>query len=889
MQEIEKESECAESRKARQRAKRNAKKNEKKVAKRKDVVRPPLSLRAGSLVTAHVICQEHCVKLACSSSPAWPGTGQLFDVACVSVQLNRILSLSWCVCLDMHAAAAFRMSWAGIQGVLDEPGLSAKHEKSLDTCKSGCTDNIQRSSSSTAAGGDSGMHVGAGGEEKDRFGCTMQVWYPIFANICMRSVMLCWIRHISVQQLVYCLLDVDAKCEGVKRVVQEAAELDAFRRVLLEGRVSPEEAVWQWCSDEDDIKPEQLRKMWDFMVDAASQCRLSDKQGTFLNIVSVLLEVCQNHGISVKQGKKVKARLEKVAALRRELEDAMRPPVDETRLEGALDCARGVASLLDDELLDCARGIIDKLQAGGEEAAVLRCATPASDDDTGADMSVSAQGESVCGSIAHAEGITSVDQQSTTGGPTTPNSSRSALETGSRLSHSVADVPPPPLHPSRRVAPSMHADHPAPPAPCAGCPHMPISSGMPSRAASGGLGQPAPPAAGLREMHAHTTNGSASQGPSLHPAAQHMRDIVPKPQMQPTPPAHPPAPAPPGAPPPPNPFSGTQSAMDPMMDLLGQDLVGALDSGGNVAAATRTPAAQSGWKAMNGTGQPSTLPPRQAPMHGQMRAQPPAPSLRPYGGVFRTPAAGGTGTTRPPPGPPPAPPPLTSMVDAYGTPKPPSMQRNGMKMHPSPTQQSGYPSYGPMRTFDPKMDPQSGASHANGFVMPQQRMHGDVLTRPKDSAARFSSLNMRAAPFLPASKTSGTQGGSQQSSSTSGTDVHAQPFLKPTLNGANAYGTSAREDSSFAPSHALPSDPFGLDPGSGHTGGDIHRLRRNATVDAVTSVLGGGVGKGSTSEPTLAAYSSHSHASRDHGAQSHGIEESLLGLDFLDVLDGGNS
>jgi hypothetical protein len=39
LQEIEKESECAESRKARQRAKRNAKKNEKKEAKRKDLVR----------------------------------------------------------------------------------------------------------------------------------------------------------------------------------------------------------------------------------------------------------------------------------------------------------------------------------------------------------------------------------------------------------------------------------------------------------------------------------------------------------------------------------------------------------------------------------------------------------------------------------------------------------------------------------------------------------------------------------------------------------------------------------------------------------------------------------------------------------------------------------
>jgi hypothetical protein len=63
-----------------------------------------------------------------------------------------------------------------LQGVLDEPTLSSKHEKSLDTCKSGGTDiHVQRCNSNAAAGGDSGSHVGSGGEEKDRFGCTMQV------------------------------------------------------------------------------------------------------------------------------------------------------------------------------------------------------------------------------------------------------------------------------------------------------------------------------------------------------------------------------------------------------------------------------------------------------------------------------------------------------------------------------------------------------------------------------------------------------------------------------------------------------------------------------------------------------------------------------------------
>lgn len=653
--------------------------------------------------------------------------------------------------------------------------------------------------------------------------------------------------------------------------------------------MSPEEAVWQWCSDEDDIKPEQLRKMWDFMVDAASQCRLSDKQGTFLNIVTVLIDVCQNHGISVKQGKKVKQRLEKVDSLRRGLQDAMRPPVDEGRLEAALDNVRPVASLLEDELIASARVIIEKLQAGGEEAAALRCATPASDEDTVAHISLSAQGESAGGSTPiGGDGASVPDHHSSTGVPATPSSSRSALEAAPRpFQHTAGDAQHPPQHPSWRGAQSVHADHAVPSTTSAVRPQMQMASGMPSRAASTASSQPPPPPAGLRDVHAHGANGAVAQAPSVHPnAQQRMRDLAPKPHVQPTPPSHPPAPAPPGGPPPPNPFSGTQSAVDPMMDLLGQDLVGALDSGGNLTAATRTPAGQSGWKAMNGTAQASPVPPRQGPMHAHMRVQPPAAGMRPYGSVFRSTPTGSSGNSRPPPGPPPAPPPLTSMVDAYGGPKPPAMQRNGMKMHPSPAQQSGYSSYGPMRTFDPKMDPQAGNSHTNGFVMPQQ-VHGDVLARGKDNGPRFSSLNMRAAPFLPASKNSGGVQGTSQATS-AGKDVHAQPFLKSqTRNGANSYGMSALEDS-----HALPSDPFGLDStGVGHAGGDMHRLRRNATVNAVNSVLGGGggVSKGSSSEPTLAAYNAPSQAARGGGAQSHGIEETLLGLDFLDVLDGGNS
>lgn len=52
--------------------------------------------------------------------------------------------------------------------------MMGKQEKALDTCKSGSSDLIQRCGN-VGAGGDPGVHISIGGEEKDRFGCTMQV------------------------------------------------------------------------------------------------------------------------------------------------------------------------------------------------------------------------------------------------------------------------------------------------------------------------------------------------------------------------------------------------------------------------------------------------------------------------------------------------------------------------------------------------------------------------------------------------------------------------------------------------------------------------------------------------------------------------------------------
>lgn len=73
--------------------------------------------------------------------------------------------------------------------------------------------------------------------------------------------------------------------------VQEAAELGSYQRVMLEGRMSPDEAVWQWCADGGEIDPDKLRKMWEFLGDAASQCSDRQQQPMYLNMLTVLLEV----------------------------------------------------------------------------------------------------------------------------------------------------------------------------------------------------------------------------------------------------------------------------------------------------------------------------------------------------------------------------------------------------------------------------------------------------------------------------------------------------------------------------------------------------------------------------------------------------------------------
>jgi hypothetical protein len=96
-------------------------------------------------------------------------------------------------------------------------------------------------------------------------------------------------------------MSAEAALDKFGCTVQEAAELGSYQRVMLQGRVSPDEAVWQWCADGADINPEKLRKMWEFMVDAGGKCAAQEQESTYLNILTVLMEVCVLQGILLQE------------------------------------------------------------------------------------------------------------------------------------------------------------------------------------------------------------------------------------------------------------------------------------------------------------------------------------------------------------------------------------------------------------------------------------------------------------------------------------------------------------------------------------------------------------------------------------------------------------
>lgn len=678
----------------------------------------------------------------------------------------------------------------------------------------------------------------------------------------------------------------------------EAAELNAFRRVLLEGRVSPEEAIWQWCTGEDalDIRPEQLRKMWDFMVDAASVCSEVEHHATFLNVISVLYDVCSNHNISVKQGKKVKARLEKVGPLRQQLVVSIRPPIDEDQLDSVLDAVRSVELMLDKQLLERARAVQKTLQEGGPAADALRAPEPSEPE------SEESLAETPC---AAAEAPPPLY--------TTPaHAAAAAVQQQLNLAEAV---PPPPPPPPRGQAPYAGADT------SRGASQAAAMVGHHPPRLQSGHAAPVPPPPG---MHMHASARPAGMQPLRMPMAGGPAPSPPRGSPQPNmdasssrtsgPAPHPPAPAQPQALSPANPFSGTSSHMaDPMMDLLGSDLVGAMDSAssGITVGDIGQRGAHSGWPPSSGPpmpgapmqqrGSPVQLPAQvRMPQHG-------SPGMRPFGssanGMFRiNPPANGAVSRPLPPGPPPVPPPAPGVMDGYGGPKPPGMQRNGMKVHHSPGQHQPQPygaSYGSnMHVFDSKPEPPTHqAAHSSSFVamsqqQQQHRMAGEVNGRYKEQGLRFGQLSTRAPPFMPASKGSSSP---QLPAAPMGRSMEMHAHMFPKAGGGSvdghhrSVGTLPIPGSEHKYMRELPSDPFGLD-GPLPSGNEVHHhhhLRRDLTSDAVTSVL-----EGHAVRPKHdLAFASGSVPSSIQGQAAVQSEEVLnwLGNDILDALDGTSS
>ena len=666
---------------------------------------------------------------------------------------------------------------------------------------------------------------------------------------------------------------------------QEAAELNAFRRVLLEGRVSPEEAVWQWCTGEDalDIRPEQLRKMWEFMVDAASQCREAEHHATFLNVITVLVEVCQNHSISVKQGRKVKARLEKVGPLREQLMESIRPPVDQDDLESILVSVRSVELLLDLQLLERARAVMKTLETGGAAADALRAPEPSDPESEDSEETAPTARVDVPPSC-------SPPVQSTT----------TAMQQRLNLVEATPPPPPPP--------PRGSATYAAGEAGNGGIPATAMAGSQPSMQVGHSAPAPPPPV-----MHMHSAVRPAAMQPPRMPGAP----APPPPRGTPQPPMDPndrrlslPAP-PPAAPPPPpaptNPFAGTSGHMaDPMVDLLGSDLMGAMDSassgipGGDVAQH----GPHAGWPPSSGPPMLGAPLQRGGPMQPPSQVRMPqhgSPGVRPFGsnaaGMFRmNPPANGAVSRPPPPGPPPpVPPPAPGMMDGYGGPKPPGMQRNGMKVHPSAAQHQQYgSSYATsMHAYDAKPEPPTHQpAHSGPFVtmgQAQQRMAGEVTGRYKEQGLRFGQLSTRAPPFLPASKGSSNP---QLPAAPMGRNMEMHPHMFQKAGAGEGHHRSVgalptnSQENKFA--RDLPSDPFGLDgPLTGSNDHHRRHLRRDMTSDAVTSVL-----EGHAVRPKHDL--TFSPGVPSSGFQGHSAVQSdemlnWLGNDILDALDGTSS
>ncbi|CAD7700849.1 unnamed protein product [Ostreobium quekettii] len=113
------------------------------------------------------------------------------------------------------------------------------------------------------------------------------------------------------------------------------------------------------------VDPRELRAYWNVILEDANRCVEEEKQAQYRDLLLKLMQRCEEEGISVKQGKKVMGRLERVGGAREELCGAIgTTPVDLHRVDMALKDAKQVKNLIDPKLWAKAEAL---MQEGGAQ------------------------------------------------------------------------------------------------------------------------------------------------------------------------------------------------------------------------------------------------------------------------------------------------------------------------------------------------------------------------------------------------------------------------------------------------------------------------------------------------------------------------------------------
>jgi len=95
----------------------------------------------------------------------------------------------------------------------------------------------------------------------------------------------------------------------------------------------------------------KLRENWNFMLKNANKCVDEEAQEQYLYLIPQMMQRCEEAGVSIKQGKKVLGRLQKVGRARAELVEATSEEfLDIQRISAALKDAKQVKNMIDPKL-----------------------------------------------------------------------------------------------------------------------------------------------------------------------------------------------------------------------------------------------------------------------------------------------------------------------------------------------------------------------------------------------------------------------------------------------------------------------------------------------------------------------------------------------------------